>query len=331
LDPNPNAFYRAIEPMRAMEGRGHEVVWPQDAEGRAGLRWLADCDVVHVYRRADNDTRPVLAKLVRGGTPITYDNDDDLTATPKDSAAFKRFGGYMGQRIFAASVQVAQMARTFTTTTQVLADKYRRAGVQRADVIGNYLAPYAFQPRRRHDGVVIGWVAAGEHQSDAAHMKIADVLQRLVAKHENVRVECIGVNLRLAERYRHDVHVQFFELPSRICSFDIGLAPIADTPFNRARSDIKLKEYAACGIPWLASPVGPYRGLGEEEGGRLVQDDGWFEALDRLVTRGRERRRLGRKAEKWAKRQTIDAVADRWEQVFIAAARGGSEPASSSA
>jgi hypothetical protein len=52
----------------------------------------------------------------------------------------------------------------------------------------------------------------------------------------------------------------------------------------------------------------------------LVVDDGWYEALDRLVTHPRERRRLGRKAKKWANSQTIDAVAARWEQVFVEAA-----------
>jgi len=114
--------------------------------------------------------------------------------------------------------------------------------------------------------------------------------------------------------------VEFTDLPDRIGGFDIGIAPLADIAWNHARSDIKLKEYAASGVPWLASPVGPYLGLGEGEGGRLVPDDGWFEALDRLVSRPRERRKLSKKASAWAKRQTVDAAAERWERVFSEAA-----------
>jgi glycosyltransferase involved in cell wall biosynthesis len=187
-------------------------------------------------------------------------------------------------------------------------------------VIGNYLAPDVARPRHRHDGIVIGWIAALEHRADADRIKIADTLRRLIAKHHDVRVECIGVNLGLPDRYRHDSSVPFLELPRRIAGFDIGIAPLADIVWNWARSDIKVKEYAASGVPWLASPVGPYLGLGEDQGGRLVSDDGWFEALDRLVTRRRERRRLARRAKAWAKRQTIEAVADCWEQVFAKAA-----------
>jgi hypothetical protein len=60
--------------------------------------------------------------------------------------------------------------------------------------------------------------------------------------------------------------------------------------------------------------------MGAQQGGRLVADDGWYGALERLVTKRRERRRLSRNAQRWAKGQTIDAVASRWERVFAAAA-----------
>jgi glycosyltransferase involved in cell wall biosynthesis len=320
-EPEANASYRAIEPMKAMLRRGHEVVWPADSEGEAQLRRLAGCDLVHVYRRGSKETRRVLTELAKAGTAITYDNDDDFTAVPKESPLYKSTGGLMGQRIFAETLKVARMAAAFTTPSEELGEKYHGAGVDRVEVIGNYLAPDALRPRSRHEGVVIGWVAGLEHRADVARIGIAEALARLVAKHDGVSVECIGVDLRLPERYTHDPLVPFPELPRRIGGFDIGIAPLADIPYNRTRSDIKLKEYAASGVPWLASPVGPYRGLGEAQGGRLVPDDGWFDALDRLVTRRRERRRLARRAHAWAKRQTVDAAADRWEQLFTDAAR----------
>jgi glycosyltransferase involved in cell wall biosynthesis len=315
-----NAYYRAIDPLKAMERRGHVVLWPTDWEANPSVRRLADCDVVHVYRRADDEIRPLLSKLVRAGTPITYDNDDDLTAIPKQSPDFKNMGGLRGQRYFAATVQVARLASSFTTTTDVLAEKYRRAGVERIDVIGNYLAPNVKRPRNRHPGIVIGWVAAGEHRADAAQIKIAQALQQLLSEHDDVRVECIGVDLGLTARYEHTESVEFLDLPRRIGGFDIGIAPLANTAMNRSRSDVKLKEYAASAVPWLASPVGPYIGLGEKQGGRLVADDAWFETLDDLVRSRRERKRLARNARRWAKQQTIDAVADRWETIFAAAA-----------
>jgi glycosyltransferase involved in cell wall biosynthesis len=319
-EPLSAAYYRAIYPMEAMERRGHEVVWPEDDQGEVDPGRLIGCDVVHVYRRASESTQRAIGQVQRTGTSITYDNDDDFTAVPKESPDYKLVGGRKGVRIHALTVDFARKARMLTTTTDVLAEKYRAEGIEQVTVIPNTVAAETPRPRVDHEGIVIGWVGGVDHRADTARIPIADVLRRLVAEHDDVRVECIGVDLGLPERYRHDAFVPFLELPRRIGGFDIGIAPLADLPANRARSEIKVKEYSVSGVPWLASPVGPYVGLGEEQGGRLVPDDGWFEALDRLVSRGRERKRLARKAKAWAKGQTIDAVADRWEQVFTQAA-----------
>jgi glycosyltransferase involved in cell wall biosynthesis len=319
--PSANAQYRAVDPMKAMAARGHDVVWPSET-GHADLARLLGCDVVHVYRLTGSGTRHVLEQLADRGSAITYDNDDDYTTVPKESPNYKEAGGIVGQRIFKETVKAASLARTFITTNDVLAERYRSAGVDRVEVIGNHLATDLLRPRQAHRGVVIGWVAGGEHLADVARIPIREALERVVARHDDVLVRCIGVDLELPERYEHEKQVDFPDLPRRIGGFDIGIAPLADIPCNWARSDIKVKEYAASGVPWLASPIGPYAGLGENEGGRLVPNDGWFEALDRLVTHARERRRLAKKAKRWAKGQTIDAVAERWEQVFAAAAFG---------
>jgi glycosyltransferase involved in cell wall biosynthesis len=319
--PGPNAHYRAVEPMKAMEARGHEVVWPPQS-GHPDLARLLGCDVVHVYRLTGSGTRQVLKQLVDRGTAITYDNDDDYTTVPKESPNYRQAGGLVGRRIFDETIKAACLARTFTTTNEVLAEKYQSLGVERVEVIGNHLAADVSRPRQSHPGVVIGWIAGGEHLADVARIPIRDALERVVARYDDVRVQCIGVDLALPERYCHEKEVDFLDLARWIGGFDIGIAPLADIPCNWARSDIKLKEYAASGVPWLASPIGPDAGLGEQEGGRLVPDDGWFEALDRLVSHARQRQRLAKKAKRWAKSQTIDAVAGRWEHVFAAAAAG---------
>jgi hypothetical protein len=48
----------------------------------------------------------------------------------------------------------------------------------------------------------------------------------------------------------------------------------------------------------------------------LVSDDGWAEALDRFVSDGTLRKRLGTAAGAWAKQQTIANHVDEWEAVL---------------
>jgi len=73
------------------------------------------------------------------------------------------------------------------------------------------------------------------------------------------------------------------------------------------------------GVPWLASPIGPYAEMGEREGGRLVPDDGWFEALDALVRGERGRRRLAKRAARWGREQLLSRNVGAWERALDAA------------
>ena len=323
----PNSFYRAVFPLQALERRGHTVVWPQAANEVPMAKFLG-CDLVHCYRRTDRLAD--LRRLSQHGVAVSFDNDDNLAALDSALAASgtsMESGVHVLRRnklAFSESIKAARLADLTTTTSELLAERYRREGASNVVVVGNSLEPrmFGFGSRSRHEGVVIGWVASGEHYSDLEQIPIVDAIQSLLETHPHVRLLTVGVRLPIdSERYRHVLEVPFLDLMKAIGAIDIGIAPLADTPFNRCRSDIKLKEYAAGGAAWLASPLGPYRALGEREGGMLVGDDGWYAALDMLVRKSRLRKRLSKRALVWAKTQTVDKHAATWETAFEQAIR----------
>ncbi len=188
-------------------------------------------------------------------------------------------------------------------------------------VVENYVPKNLERPSPRpHDGVVVGWTAAGEHVHDMQALAVDRVLGELLDRHPDVHVRTIGIDLRLAhDRYERRPLAQYHLLAHEIAGFDVGLAPLDDIAFNRARSNVKLKEYAICGVPWLASPVGPYVGMGEKQGGRLVGDGDWAAALDRLVTKRRERAKLAKKARAWGEQQWAVRNLDVWEAALLEA------------
>jgi hypothetical protein len=61
-------------------------------------------------------------------------------------------------------------------------------------------------------------------------------------------------------------------------AFDIGLAPLADTAFNRAKSDIKLLDYLALGLLPVVQDCPAYR-LDPEAARVAVYAANWFETL----------------------------------------------------
>lgn len=76
---------------------------------------------------------------------------------------------------------------------------------------------------------------------------------------------------------------EYLELLAR--SIDIGLVPLEDTEFNRCKSNLKGLEYAACGIPFVASPMPEYTRLAARGIGEIATNQGeWRRAVAKLVT-----------------------------------------------
>jgi glycosyltransferase involved in cell wall biosynthesis len=316
-----NAYYRAIIPMRAIEQRGHTVVWPDRLGEDTPLSRLLGCDHVHVYRRPERLAD--MQALRKHGVSVSFDNDDDFASALVSDGGTGLEGYRYNRKIARSLLDAARTASLVTTPSHVLAEGYLKAGVSRVRVIENRLerGMSGFGSKGAHDGVVIGWVAGREHSADLDRLEVKDALECALREHTWLQVLTVGLRLSIrSERYRHIASVPFPKLLQAIGEMDVGIAPLADVPFNRARSNVKLKEYASARVPWLASPVGPYCELGEEHGGMLVDDDGWHRAIDELARDVRRRRRLRRRAYRWAKRETIDRHAQAWESAFEAAA-----------
>ncbi|MDW5593512.1 hypothetical protein VSS74_04135 [Conexibacter stalactiti] len=317
--PTANAYYRAIYPMAQLERRGHTVHWPHRTAYDKVLAGVPPWDLLHLQQFVDDDNIAVVRRLRRAGVAVVWDTDDDLLSIPKGTPGYRRLGGRRKlKRVFAQSVEIAREAHLLTTTNEHLADLYRDAGVTHVAVIENYLGVLpAARTRQRRQGVTVGIVAAHEHREDIAGLRIAEALRRVLDAVDDVTVLAIGVDLEIRhDRYTHRDAIPFTDLLSTLEAIDVGLAPLIDTPFNRARSNIKLKEYAAAGAAWLASPIGPYAGAREAHGGLLVDDGGWEQAILTLVNDPLKRRELASAGRTWAQRQTIREGVGPWEVAF---------------
>ncbi|MBI4715779.1 MAG: glycosyltransferase, partial [Nitrospirae bacterium] len=80
-----------------------------------------------------------------------------------------------------------------------------------------------------------------------------------------------------------------------LCSFDIGIMPLADTPWARGKCGYKLLLYMSHGIPVVASPVGVNSDLilhGVNGYSARAEDD-WYSSLRELVDHPERRMEMG--------------------------------------
>ena len=101
--------------------------------------------------------------------------------------------------------------------------------------------------------------------------------------------------------------------------WDIGLAPLDPAgQFNRSKSHIKALEYAARGIPVLASDVEPYRDfvIDGVTGFLIRYDHEWLKRLEELATDEGLRERMGAAAREHARKFTIEERWRDWETAY---------------
>jgi len=305
---HPSSNYRALHPMTELARRGNLVATYMDQADLTPtdeqLDVVAeDFDVAYIARYIEPEAVQLARRLAERGMAIAWDYDDDVVRA-------ERRAGFDA---------MAEIVDVVTTTNDKLAARYREIGARTVVVVPNFLTRASLlHPRRRHDGTVVGYIGWIDHQDDWDGLGLGEIVEDLLDIHPDLRIESVGpIDLGLpADSYRSHGILNFDQLPQAIAGFDVAIAPLIDKPGNATRSDIKLKEYAIAGVPWLASDYGPYEGFGEEQGGRLVQDDGWFDAIHGLLCDGKAQKKLAKRGQKWAKELTLEGNAGIWRAVL---------------
>lgn len=318
LENQLSALYRSLIPMQALAHRGH-TVHIEERDEIVNPEPLFEFDVVHILRGSGGSLRRLARRLKDAGVAVVWNDDVDITTLPEHHPEYPHIGGIRGQALVNQATSMMKLADVVITPNAALAERYRAMSGADVRVLGNHLPPMFVRPERvmPHNGVTIGWVATYEHLDDFERLGVRAALEKLLIRHNHIEVIAVGLDLGLtSHRYRHTPWAAYGDLPQHIMHFDIALAPMADIPFNQMRSDVKLKEYAAIGVPWLASPTGAFAELGEEQGGRLVADDDWHEALEDLVNDASARRLLAHRGRRWAQGETIEQHVDEWERTF---------------
>jgi glycosyltransferase involved in cell wall biosynthesis len=111
--------------------------------------------------------------------------------------------------------------------------------------------------------------------------------------------------------------------PAMFGSFDIGIMPLPDEAYTRAKAGFKLLQYMAAGAAVVASPVGLNRELVTASGAGLLADSvaDWSTALERLAGDPALRARMGAQGQTFMGGYAdVDAQAD----VLVRLLSGGS-------
>lgn len=341
-DENPSYFYRNRIVSEALNEMGHEVF----CQTHGNELDLKDYDIVVFNRFYEGSLENELANLRSYGKKIVYETDDNYFAmdghVPFERA--KRFS-------VPSALELAKHADLISVSTPYLKGVYEKITKTPIKVIPNALnfQDYDMRPRERKE-LRIGWQGSNVHIGDL--LMVIKPIRKLQKKykfkfiifgiddqpiedlHEFAKKRMDGrewsVNLEklfpyieemkaegLFEHIPFTKYVEQYQIKLPMLDFDIGICPLMDTEFNRAKSCLKYYEYVATGTTALASNVIPYNT--EMKNKDLVNntEEEWEAALEKLITDDAYRQSRWMMQNQWVRsKRSINRIAKEWETFY---------------
>lgn len=227
--------------------------------------------------------------LRRNADRIIYDFDDAVIYSDKnpDKTSRKRQTSFkrtvkLADMVIAGNAYLADIARAYNQNVKTLAT-------------GLDVSSYRQNIAKPSDGKVrLVWI--GSKSTIGYLAEIKPVLEEIGARCNNVvlRIICdsfFNLHNMNVEKYRWSMETQVQDL----LACDIGLAPLPENRFTNGKCGFKVLQYAAAGLPVIASPVGvnvEYVRQGEN-GFLAANHSQWFEKILLLQQAPLLRKKMG--------------------------------------
>lgn len=338
----------------------YRLIWPGQAVSAARPDWTVSIvapekvqsgfvDGKFVGVKGFPDPLPDLLVMQRVGTPgqlavlrwaheqgiaTVLDFDDAMWCIDKDNLAWRSWNlANRHSQHWKICDTAAEIADLITVTTDGLARRYgRRHG--RTEVIPNCVPFSATEIPRLEDNEVFtaGWAGFTKtHPGDCQVSKPATkaVLEagaalRVIADAEGAAEEW-GIDPALVD----SVPPQRLgpEWYRNLSALDLMLVGLRDTPFNRAKSFLKVLEAGSMGVPSIAPDNPPHRALAKAGFPVTLASSPseWYDAAKMHVAEDADAKSL-RMLAVWQAVQsdwTIEGNAERWAQAWERALRRG--------
>jgi glycosyltransferase involved in cell wall biosynthesis len=254
------------------------------------------------------------------GVPYVADYDDAWFHR-YDMSPSRLVRTLLGRKIDA----VMRRAAVVVAGNDYLAARARQAGARMIEIIPSVIDVSRYggasaAPAVRDGKAVVGWIGI---PLNAHYLTlIAPALRRVS---DDVTLHVVGgpVPDDLAGVPAESFAWTERDEIARIEAFDVGIMPLADTPWERGKCAYKLLQVMAAGKPVVASPVGANREVVRHgENGFLAESaDEWADALRTLARDPALRARLGSAARRSiADGYSVDAVTPRLAAILAEAA-----------
>jgi glycosyltransferase involved in cell wall biosynthesis len=324
LFPNPSGsrYWRLEDPAKYLLRKGHHARVVTTGIDDEVARWA---DIYVLQSVVDKEGIALLhAYQQEKDKRIVVDADDALEITD-DNPHKAEHEMTNASEVIKITMQIADL---ITTTTPYLAEKLRKYN-DNVVVLPNYIDLERWDlPKYQNtsDKIRIGWAGSITHINDLK--LVVNPLKRLCKEFKNLQLVFVG-DPRVGELFdgcpvENMVGVPFEVWPAKLHSLrlDIGIAPLADTEFNKCKSNIKWQEYSVAKIPGVYSnTVYQLRGIEPRYALIAYTEDHWYQCLRNLIVSQALREDIGtatysRVTQRFSLAKHIDKWIEAYESIY---------------
>lgn len=331
-DTHGCGYYRLIWPAQALRALGYDIkiIMPKergnslratlDGDGNiTDVEWPNDADAIVLQRITDRRLADAIRIMVGRGLKVIIDMDDDLASIDPNNPAWQAMHprhGYSPNHNWQNTQRACDAASLVTVSTDALLTRYARHG---RGVILRNCVPKRYLEIEHIDSDVVGWGGSLHvHPSDVqvlgstiSVLTLAGMRFRVVGPGDGVADTLRCASEAVEVTGSRDLLTEWAE---SLATLGVGVAPLADTRFNTAKSWLKVLEYSALGVPWVASSRVEYQRAHELSGTGVLVDKPkhWLRELRILLNDKSLRHKASKIGREWAATQTIEGNALRW-------------------
>lgn len=274
--PGPPAFHKGVFGVQDWDQKLH-----------------FDCDIIYMQRAMFEDIPDRILEARANGQIIVNDIDDWYWGLSPSNGAFLASHPKVNKdENINHYRKILSVSDVVTVSTPYLADRIAEFVHRPIVLIRNFVEVNKFIVREQTDTDVpiVGWVGSTAHRSGDLEI-MRGILEPMRSRQE-IAIHHSGRNTGHPP-FGHSVGVpdeNVTTLPMaapahypELFQFDVGIVPLGRSPFNEAKSYIKGLEYAASGIPFIATNTKEYSRLAEQGMGITAKKSSrWISQLQAL-------------------------------------------------
>ncbi len=325
------AYWRAKQPCRMIQKKGlaEAIIYspetsPLDMEDLA--QWA---DVVVMQSSMGIPVVATTAKLQGLGKAVVGDYDDLSFSVSPFNPAYKTMGlkevrvkltnkpeeylwqdnvngfsikaNYFRYKSLQDMLKLLNMVTTTGRYIKAIYSEFR----EDISILPNSIDFNLYKPFPKEDTgqIRIGWTPSDSHYSEIWMVK--RIMRKIFNKYKD-KVKLVilgnlfelGVEFKPREMERHNfVGLDVYPLKLADLNLDIGLCPLDNIDFNKAKSQLKWSEYSAMKIPSVVSKIEPYACVKDYEIGLVgITEDEFYDKLCELIDSEELRKKLTKNA-----------------------------------